>query len=137
MRAELLPNRWLRLRHPQGFDNEGFALFQVHVAIFRWYVEALLVHFQKLPYYQSHPEIQYVFFAPEISSDRQVVSLPLGGKRTLATRGKIENWSSYMLWQFFPKDFLQELEEGLTETIVTENGPVTTWREPCRGLVLR
>ena len=137
MSASTAPDRWLHLRHPSGFSAEQFALFVAHAAIFQGYVEALLQNWQALPFHAGHPSLSYVFFPPTLSGDRLVATLPLGGARTLGTRAQIENLSSYMLWQFFPPEFLKDLEEGVTETINASEGPYTNWRQLSRALTLR
>jgi hypothetical protein len=137
MNAPTGPDRWLHLRHPSGFSAEQFALFVAHAAIFRAYAEALLQNWQSLPFNAGHPSVSYVFFPPTLSTDRLVASLPLGGARTLGTRARIENLSSYMLWQFFQPEFLKDLEEGVTETIDSSAGPCTNWRPLSRALTLR
>jgi hypothetical protein len=40
-----------------------------------------------------------------------------------------------MLWQFFPRDFCDDLEEGITETIDQLAGPYTNWRKPSDAVV--
>jgi hypothetical protein len=118
--------RWMHLRHPDGFDDQRFALFAAHCAIFQAYAQALLANWTVL-FPARGPAPSYRFGEPARSEDRRVVTLPIAGPWTLGSRSYIENLSSWMLWSQFPLDFLKDLEEGLTETI-DESGPQTSWR---------
>jgi len=124
------PNRWMRLRHPNGFTDELFAQFCAHCRIFRAYVEAALDEARCFPLGPA----SYVFFEPELSADRRVASLPLGGTSTLGSRHSFENMSSFMLWHRLPLTFRERLEEGLTEDIGDGRGLQTNWREPTRAI---
>jgi hypothetical protein len=122
------PNRWLHLRYSPGFDDDLFALFQAHCGVWTAYVQAVLDRWPVLePNYRSPPP-RYVFFAPERSADRTVVTLPVGGDFTLGSRVLFENGASRMLSEFFPLAIRLCLEEGLTETINSAVGPQTFWR---------
>ena len=128
------PNRWLHLRHPQGFSDERFEQFRAHCRVWRAHVAAVLENWARLPLAAggrgSPPN--YKFFEPKLSADRTTVSLPLGGASTIGSRALIENACSRLLWQYFPIEFLRDLEEGLTETIDPARGPQTNWRRCLR-----
>ena len=79
---------------------------------------------------------RYEFFEPTRSSDHRTVTLPIGGESTLFSRHAIENLSSWMLWRYFPPDFLDELEEGVTETIDPSHAPQTSWRRRSQTIYL-
>jgi hypothetical protein len=70
---------------------------------------------------------EYAFESPMLSSDRRIASLPIEGEATLGSRAAFENGSSHLLSVFFPPEFKQELEEGLTEVAVDGR---TYWRTP-------
>lgn len=128
------PNRWLHVRHPAGFDTEQFAKFEAHCRIFRAYVEAVLAEWPLLRAGELPP--QYEFFDAELSHDRTIATLPLGGEQTLGTRHQLEDMRSRMLWEHFPAAFQLELEEGLTEADVADRTKLRTeWRKAGRLLV--
>jgi hypothetical protein len=122
------PERWMRLRHPDGFAPERFDEFCALCRIFRAYVEASLAE----PAIFDFGSPSYVFFEPELSADRTIASLPLGGQPTVGSRAHFENGSSWMLWHLLPVAFRAELEEGLTEDI--GNGLRTNWRKPFEAI---
>lgn len=130
------PNRWMHVRQPAGFSPETFDVFCASAEIFVAHARALLKNWRRLPDNEDHPPIEYVFFPPELSDDRQVASLPIGGRSTLGTRLSIENLCSYMLWQYLPMHFMEGLDEGLTETIDSAQGPKTYWRLPASAIHL-
>lgn len=123
--SELKPNRWLHLRHPEGFDEQRFSAFQAHCEVWKAYCQAVLREWSALPLMQGDAP-RYVFFDPDISDDRFIVSLPLGGTITLDSRSVLENGASELLWQFFTIEFLLDLEEGITED--HGSGLVINWR---------
>jgi hypothetical protein len=130
MISTLAPNRWMRLRRAVPFPQEEFDCFCAHALAFAAYASTWLQNWSRIPAHSKHPSVEYAFFPPEVSQDRLVVSLPIGGASTLSTRAALENGSSYMLWQFLPTKSMEGLEEGLTETIDPAKGPVTSWRLP-------
>lgn len=121
------PNRWLHLRHPDGFSDEMFAMFESHCRIWRAYAEAVLAEWGTIE--PTHAETpRYVFFDPIREDDGKTVTLPVGGHYTLASRVTLENAGSHLLSDFFPIRFKLGLEEGLTETTNRAIGPGTNWR---------
>ena len=124
----------MRLRQPAGFSNEVFEVFCASCESFKAYANALLANWHRLPGKANHASITYTFFPPELSSDQTIASLPIGGGQNLGTRAAIENVSSYMLWQHLPMEFMEGLEEGLTETINPLNGLQTYWRLPAQSI---
>ena len=121
------PNRWLHVRHPEGFDQERFEAFRAHCRVFRAYIESAMRE-SSLVGPQGAP--QYEFFEPELSIDRKTATLPVGGEQTLGSRHAFENWRSYMLWEWFPVSFIEGIEEGLTEAHPATGLPTTSWRRP-------
>lgn len=116
------------LRQPAGFNSETFKIFCADCEVFAAYCRALLKHQRLFGRGPGHPEIEYVFFPAEISEDRTIVSLPIGGNSSLATRSELENTASFMLWQHLPMAFMEGLEEGLRENL---SGTLSTsWRLP-------
>jgi hypothetical protein len=131
------PNRWLHLKHPKGFDDERFAAFEAHCRIFEKYVQAVLDnahHISGLKRAIGETPVRYIFFQPELSDDRKIATLPIGGVNTLGTRANIENGLSWMLWYYMPIDFKKDLEEGITEDFGT--GKYTNWRKPTTMIVV-
>ena len=121
------PNRWLHLRHPQGFTDEDFERFRAHCEVWQAYVSAVLANWSLLVTNTGQAP-NYIFFEPELSPDRKIATLPVGGDSNLGSRSMFENGASRMLSEYFPWDFKQQLEEGLTETINRQKGPQTYWR---------
>ncbi|MCA9685879.1 MAG: hypothetical protein KC457_27125 [Myxococcales bacterium] len=118
-------NRWLHLRHPDGFSDEMFAMFAAHCRIWQAYTKAVLAEWATLE--PGHPRTpSYVFFEP--TRDGNIVTLPVGGDYTLGSRATFENAASHLLSDFFPIHFRIGLEEGLTETTDLSRGPATNWR---------
>ena len=102
------PNRWLRLKHSDGFDQVLFDKFVDHCHLFQLYVEALINSTTNLPNIEN---VNYIFFDPELSQDKKIASLPIGGERNIGSRSIIENELSWMLWRYMPVDFKNNLEE--------------------------
>lgn len=121
---ELAPNRWLHIRLSRPFTDEEFACFAAQTKIWVEYVKATLSVWESLNHGYAPP--RYIFFEPELSEDRRVCSLPVGGEVALGPRSMFENSASSLLWQHFPIATLIDLEEGLTEDL--GSGPVTNWR---------
>ena len=122
-------NRWLHLRHPQGFSEELLERFQAGCRIWRAYVEALLTDWRYTPNAGSAAAPRFVICDPELSADRRVATLPLGGEQTLGSRARIENQSCFLLRAYLPSEFKCDLEEGLTEDDLAGRR-VTNWRKP-------
>src|SRR5688572_1170777 len=101
------PNRWLHLRHPDGFDDSRFAVFAAQCRVWQAHVNAVLAEGEVL-LERPPPTIEH--FAPERSAERTVVTLPVGGEFDHATR-RIELGRAYLLWEWFPPDFCEGLEE--------------------------
>jgi hypothetical protein len=120
------PNRWLRLRHPDGFSDEMFGRFQAGCRVWQTYVQSVLAET-----FHQYGDVEYAFFAATLSEDRRTASLPVGGRWTLGARSHFENLSSYLLQEFLPLAFREGLEEGLTEPSFDETTrSETSWRRP-------
>ena len=131
------PNRWLHLRHPNGFDDERFAEFEAHCKMFEAYIQTALSNAHHLSGLKSsigEPPPTYIFFQPELSDDQKVATLPIGGNNTLGTRANFENGLSWMLSFYMPMDFKEDLEEGITENFGI--GESTNWRKPVDVIVV-
>jgi hypothetical protein len=79
---EQKPNQWLHLKHPDGFDDKRFAEFEAHCRTFEAYVQTALNNTQYLSNLKTcvgEPPVRYIFFPPELSDDRKVATLPIGG----------------------------------------------------------
>lgn len=103
-----------------------YARFQAGCRIWETYVRAVLAE-------RHNPVagLEYVVGSPEISEDRLIVSLPIGGTRNLWSRSHFENTASYLLREFLPIDFVRDLEEGLTEPEFNAPDAMTTsWWSP-------
>jgi hypothetical protein len=109
-----------------------FECFRSGCALWVAYVEISIQERERLGNNDGAP--RYTSRPPELSADRLVASLPLGGQSTLGSRAKYENIASYLLREFFPFDFSQGLEEGLTEDIGDGRGYRTSWRSPAEDL---
>ena len=129
-----VPNRWMRLRQPAGFTPADFDCFCAHTEAFVSYSRSWLQNWHRVPGRTDHPKVEYLFFPPEMSQDRQVLSLPIGGASTLSTRAALENGSSYMLWQFMPAQCMEGLEEGFTEALASTESAQTNWRLPSQSV---
>jgi hypothetical protein len=119
------PNRWLHVRHPEGFDPRQFEMFRAHCRLFRACVECALTDWRLI---QEGEPPRYEFFEPELSADRTTATLPIGGEQTLGSRHAFEDGRSYMLWEWFPISFIEKLEEGVTEMVTGRQA--TSWRKP-------
>lgn len=131
------PNRWMHLRCSTPFSEAQFQIFRANADVFQAYATALLRNLRSYPSFADHPPTEYEFFPAEISADRKTMTLPLGGPQTLETRAKIENMASFLLWHALPQDLLEQIQEGLTETIDKSRGPVTSWRDLVGAILLR
>lgn len=121
----MAPNRWLHVRHPDGFSAAQFDRFRASCRVFRAYVETALTEWVAL---EGDAGPRYEFYEPELSADRTVATLPLGGAGTLKTRHDFEDLRSVMLWEWFPASFIAKIEEGITESVTGTR--TTTWRKP-------
>ena len=122
------PNRWLHVRNRRGFTPEQFECFKAHCRVWRAYVEAVLADWR---HFETYDAPRYEFFEPELSADKTVATLPLGGEWTLGTRSFFEDASSRLLWEWFPLSFQLEVEEGLTEPAPADaSRNQTNWRKP-------
>lgn len=119
------PNRWLHVRLKREFTQDEFEMFCAHAEVWRDLVEAHLSRWRRLGNDYDPPKYEY--FAPLLSADRRVATLPLGGEFTLGTRATFENGFSHFLWINFPLAFQLEAEEGITETIGSPPA-ATNWR---------
>lgn len=122
----MIANRWLHLRHPDGFSEAMFECFRAGCALWNTHVQVSIREWEHL----GRPDgaARYVCLAPELSSDRRVASLPLAADSTVGSRARYEDAASYLLRQFFPLEFMLALEEGLTEDL--GDGHRTNWRRP-------
>lgn len=126
------PSRWMCLRQPKGFNAEMFDVFVSSSEIFVAYVNASLRNWNTIKRRPGTTFVEYVFFAPELSRDRSIASLPIGGSSTLDTRSAFENGASFMLWQHLPSEFMDGLHEGLTEDF--GHGESENWRIPAPSI---
>lgn len=130
------PDRWLHVRHRRGFADEQWKSFQAHCRYFQATADALLANWIQLG--RGDRPLRYIYFPPELSKDRTVATLPLGGDRTLGSRAAIENGLSSHLWCFLlehmPIEDFVRLEEGLTEHDLMDLSKLTTnWRPIARA----
>lgn len=127
------PNRWLHLRNPDGFSEAEWTLFQAHCRVWVDLVKSLLANWTALGHSYEPPH--YEFFEPELSPDRTVATLPIGGGWTVGSRATIENGLSYVLWWYMPIGLQLKLEEGLTEPVLVDPTKLTTnWRKALKTL---
>jgi hypothetical protein len=126
------PNRWLHVRLPRPLSEAEWTIFEAQARIFARYVAGTLGEWTALGHDYDPPA--YVFFAPELSADRTVATLPIGGGWSVGTRALFENGASFLLWQHFPHELQMEIEEGLSEP---HDGVVeTAWRPAHRREVV-
>lgn len=124
------PDRWLHLRHPEGFTDHDAALFAAGCRIWWAHVQAVLAEWALLePGHATVPH--YVVFDPVHEGTR--LTLPLGGSSTLASRARFEDAASHLLSDAFPPLRRLHMEEGLTETLDRSVGPRTHWRPVLRA----
>ena len=135
---QISPNRWMRLKNPKRFTPAEFEHFRANCAIWKVHTEAVLSNWSVLSRGDSPAPI-YIFFDPEISEDRTIVSLPIGGEWSLGARAIFENHYSSLLWAYFSPWLLIEMEEGLSEYMPDDlNFPDqltlrTNWRSPLKA----
>lgn len=121
------PDRWMHLRRPTPFDEQHFRIFQASAGLLAAYAGAFL-HNATVFIGPDHPSLEYVFFPCELSGDRTVMTLPIGGPRSLGSRAYIENGASYLLWQRLPHQILATIEEGITESLSKDGPAASSWR---------
>lgn len=129
--SEAKPTRWLHVRHRGGFTDEQWSSFQAHCRYFEACANALLTSWVDLG--KGDRPLEYLYFPPELSEDRTVATLPLGGDQTLGSRAAIENGHAELLWCYLlrcmPIEDFVKLEEGLTEPHLTDPSKLgTNWR---------
>ena len=120
------PNRWLHVRLARGFTAEEFACFRAHCRVWQAYVEVVLANWA---YFHKGKPPAYAFFEPELSADRTIATLPVGGEWTLASRSDFEDSHSRLLWQRFPLQFQFAIDEGITERFGETEPYRTNWRK--------
>lgn len=132
-RERVKANRWLHLRHPDGFSPEMFERFRAGCALWEAFVCTSVREWERL----GAPDgaVKYACLPPELSLDRKVATCPLVATSTIGSRAKYENAGSYLLRAFLPPSFHTGLEEGLTEDIGDGRGPQTSWRTPADVLL--
>lgn len=124
MSDAFVPNRWLHLRHAEGFSDDLFRRFEAGCRLWLSFAHASIDEHQRLG--EPFGEVDYRAGPPTLSADRRVATLPVGGPWTLGSRSAFENGSAWMLSHFmFVWDELK-LEQGLTED--TGGGASTSWR---------
>jgi hypothetical protein len=123
-----MPKRFLHLRHPQGFSSERMQEFRAGCRLFQIHVDTVLAEWRALPGRAEAVLGTYAFGEPSLSADTRVASLPLDGESTLGSRTEFESCSSYLLSQFLPAAFCEELESGLEEDLTGSGERITYWR---------
>lgn len=121
------PNRWLHLRHSDGFEDPEWTIFQANCRVLEAYVRACLSEagIFRMTSADGYADPDYTFFAPTLSKDGTTATLPLAGPSNLHTRATFENGSAWMLSDHLPLKFRLRCEEGLTEPAVSRG---TSWR---------
>jgi hypothetical protein len=115
-------NRRFVLRHPDGFPDAQFRSFAAQCHVWRATVEATLAHWDDLSMGRlGIPRPSYVFGEPELSPDRTLAILPLGGELAPAARSVLEPEVPDALHHDFPLWFRLELEVARSDD--GEDGP--------------
>ena len=126
METLLIPNRFLHLRHPEGFSDDQFRKFRAGCRVWEAYMRAVLQEG-----ILNCGEVEYHCLPPSLSTDRTIASLPLAGKWTIGSRHHFEDMGSYLLREFLRTEFDDRLEEGLTEASFADSQMFeTNWRPP-------
>jgi len=103
-------DRWYYLRHPDGFSDELFSCVVSGLATWRNDVEARLRHWVHSGLSGAAPE--YEWYPAELSEDRKVTTIPVGGKGTYGSYHLFEETIPKELWRYLPSWFVIDLDAG-------------------------
>ena len=125
------PTDWFRIRHPDPFSREAVAAFRASCVIYRARIQAILQHWDELPTVGTGPKPVVTFFAPEISRDGRVLSLPVRiENKTLSSRSLFQSTASRELYAYLPVAVIVGIEVGLTEPALQGSGWRNDWWNP-------
>ena len=109
----MTPNRWFLLRHPEGFPEPLFRAFRAQCRIWRATLEATVESWDDLSYGRlAVPKPRYEFGEPDLSEDRTIASLALGGELSHGAMKILEDDFPHALMHDFPLWFRLDLELG-------------------------
>ena len=103
-------DRWYYLRHPERFSDELFACVVSGLEFWRNDVEARIRHWAHTGV--SGPAPEYEWYEAELSPDRSLVTVPVGGKGTYGSYHLFEERIPKELWRYLPNWFVIDLEAG-------------------------
>jgi hypothetical protein len=104
-------NRRFLLRHRDGFPEAQFRSFVAQCRVWRATIEATVAHWDDLSMGRlGIPRPRYQFGEPELSADRTLAILPLGGELAPAARSVLEPDVPEALHHDFPLWFRLALE---------------------------
>lgn len=124
MSDAFVPNRWLHLRHAEGFSDDLFCRFEAGCRLWLSFARTCIDERRRLG--EVLGEVDYRAGSPALSADRRVATLPVGGPWTLGSRSAFEDGSAWLLSHFMTHPDTLHIEQGLTEDI--GQGPATSWR---------
>ena len=110
------PTDWFRVRHDAPFSEEAYAAFSAGCAIFQARIEATLENWEQIPSLAKVTKPEIIFFQPELSSDRRVMSLPIRVEgQTIGSRSLLQTAAAAELHIHLPPPVLLEVEIGVSE----------------------
>ncbi len=112
----------MHVRRTTPFTEAHWLTFQASARVFAAFADAFLADASAL-IGDGHPTLKYNFFPAEISEDRTLMSLPIGGERTLGSRHKLENSFSYLLWLQLPPPSTVSSRRASPKTPAAARGP--------------
>jgi hypothetical protein len=107
-------NRWYYLRHPEGFSAELFECVISGLALWRTDIEARLRHWTQLGVGGVVP--QYEWYAAELSDDKKLITIPVGGDGSYGSYHLLEETVPEMFRRYLPPWFVVDLETGRRDT---------------------
>lgn len=107
------PNRWLFLRHPEGFDDQMLETFRASCKVWQAKIEAILEGWDHLSPYHKMLKPSYEFFPIEVDDEGKIVRLPLGGNLSYGAAKTFEDAFPSELFEFFPMWFQLDLDWGM------------------------
>ena len=107
-------DRWYYLRHPEGFSDDLFSCVVSGLAAWQADVEARVRHWHHSGLGGTPPE--YEWYPAELSADRLMVTIPVGGKGTYGSYHLFEETPPKDLWRYLPGWFVIDLESGRRDT---------------------
>ncbi len=109
--------RWFYLRHADGFDTDSFLCVEAGFHIWAARVKATIEVWEKVPDQRSVPRPAYEFGPVELSTDRTIVTMSLGGEPGYMGMKLFEDEFPWEFTYYLPMWFRIDLEAGRRDTL--------------------